>query len=72
MADLSLSAEQHAAIKVLINHLITGAESVFESDFSKIEEEYPDLYHALIEFQESWDSTIVKDSLDIWLEELDQ
>jgi len=68
---VNLNKEQYAAVKTLINSLITGAESILESEFSNLEEEHPDLYHALVEFQECWDSTNVKDALDIWFEDLD-
>ena len=68
MHNLNVTDEQLSAIRILVNNLASGIESVFESDFTSIEEENPNLYHALVELHDVWDSSEVRDALEIWEE----
>ena len=63
---LELSEEQLSTIRILVNSLAGGLESVFESDFTFIEEENPGLYHALVDLHDTWDSSEIRDALEIW------
>ena len=71
LKKIQLTNEQYAAIKHLISDLSAGAESIFENEYDSIEEESPGLYHALLEFHELWESNKTRESLEIWVEEID-
>ena len=71
MKEIRLTSEQFKAIKHLISDLSAGAELIFENEYDSIEEESPGLYHALLEFHESWESNKTRESLEVWAEEID-
>jgi|ETN02SMinimDraft_4_1059925.scaffolds.fasta_scaffold540278_1 hypothetical protein len=66
----SMTNEEFTVIKTVINNLLPHVESIMACDLTNIKEHDPSLYMALVDLQESLDSSEVIDAIEMWEEEI--
>lgn len=68
--EYSMTNEEFSVIKTVINSILPHIENIMVCDLTNIKEHDPSLYMALIDLQESWDSSELTDAIEIWEEEI--